>query len=449
MQFFGALSSLYNKKSAVTNSANGVTVSYSDPFIIGEDYPTAQSDPLKLSSVFACVNLISNTMSKIPFFVMDRNTKEHIDDDNLYHILNVQPNAKMNASVMHKMMWNKDLINGNAYAVIIRERRSTKIKEIIPVPNDSVSIGLDENDNIVYTVTLKNEGSRRFRYDEIIHLKEFTLDGVHGISPLDYAMFTTGAGINQEKWQEYFYANYCRPLDYLQTQTDLSSRSVTRTIKDENGNEKTVTLSLKDVMREEWKKAHSGANKFSTAILDNGVSYNTVPQLSAEQMQFVNSKEINVQDIARFFGMGSCMFKLGVGSQTYSSNEQGQICYINETIASRLRQWEQELTLKLLTEEQRKKGWVIRGNLNAELRGDSAARANWYDKMRSMGVYNINEIRELEDLPSIGDDGNTRLIGANSIPLERLLEGGTASSVTPNDLNENNEEETPNDEENA
>lgn len=422
---------------------------YTDPFIVGEDYPTAQNDPLKLSAVYGAIQTISNTMSKIPFFVMDRNTKKHIDDDNLYTILNVQPNAKMNASVMHKMMWSKDLIKGNAYAVIIRERRSTKIKEIIPVAEDVVSIGLDDNGNLVYEVTLNDSRKLRLRYDEIIHLKEFTLDGVHGIPILDYAIYTTGAGLNQEQWQKHFYENYCRPLDYLQTQTDLSSRSVKRIVKDDDGKDKEITVSLKDVMREEWKKAHSGENKFSTAILDNGLTYGTVPQLTMEQLDFVNSKDINVQDIARFFGMGSCMFKLGVGSQTYSSNEQGQICYINETIASRLRQWEQELTLKLLTEEQRQKGWVIKGNLNAELRGDSAARANWYDKMRSMGVYNINEMRELEDLPSIGEEGDTRLIGANSIPLERLLEGGTAGSVTPNDLNENNEEQTPNNEENS
>ena len=53
--------------------------------------------------------------------------------------------------------------------------------------------------------------------------------------------------------------------------------------------------------------------------------------------------------------------------------------------------------------------------------------------MRSMGVYNINEIRALEDMPSIGEKGETRLIGANSVPLERLLNGESAGSATPND----------------
>ncbi len=71
------------------------------------------------------------------------------------------------------------------------------------------------------------------------------------------------------------------------------------------------------------------------------------------------------------------------------------------------------------------------------MRGDSTTRANFYDKMRSMGVYNINEIRALEDMPSIGEKGETRLIGANSVPLERLLNGESAGSATPNDLTGN------------
>ncbi len=54
--------------------------------------------------------------------------------------------------------------------------------------------------------------------------------------------------------------------------------------------------------------------------------------------------------------------------------------------------------------------------------------------MQARGAYSINEIREFEDMPSIGDDGDARLIGANSIPLERLLAGETAGSATPNDL---------------
>lgn len=429
---------IFSRLKSHRKAKNFVYPGETHPFILGEDVESADNNALKLSAVYAAINTISDTMSKIPFSVIDRKTKEKIVNENLYTILNVLPNPKMNASVLHRLMWNWGLYKGNGYALIVRKPHSTEIKEIIPIAPSSVNPKITIDNKLIYDVTIDN-GTRRYRYDEIIHLKEFTLDGIHGISPLDYAMYTTGAGLNQEKWLDNFYQNYCRPLDYLKTTTDLSSRKVERTVIDKDGKEKKEQVSLKELMREEWIKAHSGDKKFMTAILDNGLEYGTVPQLTVEQLDFVNSKDINIQDIARFFGMGSCMFKLGVGKQTYSSNEQGQICYINETIASRLRQWEQELTLKLLTEEQRSKGWVIKGNLNAELRGDTAARREWYKSMVQLSVMSPNEVRTLEDMPN-REDGDHYYIGPNYVPVEQANTGVTAGEYTPNPINPDNEE---------
>ena len=421
------------KKNKEVKNTQAPTMS-AEEFILRYFNEQRDTEALKLSAVYSAISVISNTMSKLPFSVINRFTKEKVDNENLYNLLNVQPNEKMNTPTMNKMLWTWVLYLGEGYVIPVRRYRSNIIEGLIPIRPDKVNKVVDENDNLFYDVNIGKGETLRLRYDEIIHLKAMTLDGINGISPLEYARRTVQTGLNQETFTEDFYKNYGRPLDYLKTQTDLSSKEKEYNVTQPDGTTKKVVKSMKDVIREAWQAAHTGDNRFSIAILDNGLEYGTVPQITPEQMEFVSSKTANVEDIARFFDMASCSFKLGIGKQTYSNNEQGQICYVTETIAPKLRQWEQELTLKLLTAEQREKGWVIKGNLNAELRGDTAARAAWYDKMRSMGVYNINEIRGLEDLPSIGDMGETRLIGANSIPLERLLAGETAGNVTPNDL---------------
>lgn len=432
---------LFGKKKQ-KNIAN--IVSDEQPYIRwlnGETIDGTGDNALKLSAVYSAISIISNTMSKIPFYIINRKTKERIEDDNLYNLLNFQPNDRMNAVVMNKLMAVSQLTNGNAYAIPIRKYRSTEIERIIPLKPSQVTIQKTVNGEIYYDVSLPDRGEiLRLRYDEIIHIKEKTSDGTNGISPIESGRLAIQTGLNQENYQKDFYENYGRPSDYLKTQTNLSGVSNIPK-KDENGNPTGEYKSLKEVMREEWEKSHGQGKRFYTAILDNGLEYATVPQIKQSDMEFVSSKQANVEDIARYFDMASCSFKLGIGKQTYSNNEQGQICYITETIAPRLRQWETELTLKLLTEEQRNEGWVIKGNLNEELRGDTASRASWYDKMRSMGVYNINEIRALEDLPSIGEDGETRLIGANSIPLERLLAGESTASVTPNPIQEGDSNE--------
>lgn len=396
-------------------------------------------DALKLSAVYSAISTISNTMSKIPFFIYNKKTKERKDDSNLYRLLNLQPNDKMNAPVMNKLLWWWALYKGEAYIIPVRKSRSLELLQLVPVPPSSVNKEINEKGVLVYKIT-ENGETKPYRYDEIIHLKDMTLDGINGLSPLEYARTTADIGLYQEDFAKDFYKNYGRPLDYLKTQANLSNVKQEVPVPQPDGTIKKEMKSGKEIMREEWEKAHKGKNRFAVAILDNGLEYGTVPQITPEQMEFVSSKTVNVEDIARFFGMASCSFKLGIGKQTYSNNEQGQICYITETIVPRLNQWEKELTLKLLTKEEIKDGWIIKGNIAAELRGDMITQASYYEKMLSNGIYTINDCLDLEDRKGIGELGDKRFIGPNKIPLEKLAEGETAGDVTPNPIKENGDE---------
>ena len=43
-------------------------------------------------------------------------------------------------------------------------------------------------------------------------------------------------------------------------------------------------------------------------------------------------------------------------------------------------------------------GLEIRINMMAELRGDTAARKDWYKAMNEIGVFSVNDIEELEPM---------------------------------------------------
>ena len=425
---------LFGRRKKLNKEVQNVTSFGNEPaekFLIAIQ-KEVEEEALKLSAVYSAISTISNTMSKIPFSVINRFTKEKVDNANLYNLLNLQPDLNTNVVDAHKNLWVRNLYKGEAFCVPIRKYRSNEVERLVYVDNDSVTKDIDVNGIVHYNVTMPNGDKIRLRYDEIIHLKEFTLNGIDGISPLEYARHTVQTGLNQTIFEKAFYENYGRPNDYLKTATDLSSKKIKKTRQKADGTVEEYEVSLKDILRDEWAKAHSGDRLYSTAILDNGLEYGTVVQITPEQMQFVSSKNVTVEDIARFFDMGNCLHKLGMGKQTYSTNEQGQISYVTETIVPRLRKWEMELTLKLLTQEQRDKGWVVKGNINAELRGDTANRATWYEKMQQMGAYTINTILELEDMPNIGEEGDVRLVGPNKTPLDVLLKGGTPADVTPN-----------------
>ena len=407
---------------------SGVAMTTED-FLNGVDVPTIHTSPMNLSGVYQCIEIISNTIAKLPFFVMQRDSKEHIDIPELYHLLNEKPNRYMAAMTFKKLHIKNLLTSGNAYIYPIW--KGGKVSELRIISPDDVSTYY-KNGDVMFTFNL-DDVEHKVWDSEIIHNMAFTLDGIIGISPLTYARLVTDVGLNQEEFQKSFYSNGGRPSGILSVASDLSTKVVKIGDKD---------VRMRDFVLSEWNKVGMGAgNAYKTALLDNGVTYKEVAQISPADMDFVNSKTENLEDIARFFNVPS--YKLGVGKQTYSNNEQAQRDFITNTIVPLVTQIEQELTEKLLTESQRRKGYQIKANIESELRGDTATRAAWYDKMRSMGVYNINEIRALENLPSIGEDGETRLIGANSVPLEKLLAGETAGSATPNPLDPSKEETEP------
>lgn len=435
---------IFGKK---TKKVNNQITAGSNPFVFGLDdysYPWALStnNELKLSAVYSAITTIAATMSKIPFFVMNEKTKDRREDKNLYRLLNVAPNEMMNATTMNGLLATWLLCNGEAYVLPVRKYRSTEIEARIPFHPDKVKKYIDKtNYKLYYDMTFLDGHTERKSADDVEHYMWFTLDGINGIPPLEYARTAIQTGLNQEEYGQRITKNYNRPLDYLRTATNLSDKGLFEEKvvgKDKNGKDIVEKISPKDKMREEWVKARQ---KQGPAILDMGLEYGTVPQITPDQMQFVTSKEVTVQDIARFFRMGSCMYKLGVGKQSYSTNEQAQICYINETILPIVRQWEHELTTKLLTRDLQDKGWQVRGNEKVELRGDTASQLAWLKGNKEMGVYNINEVRKILEMPEIGELGDVRTIGPNAVPLEKAIGGQTAGEATPNPISGDNNAE--------
>ena len=137
-----------------------------------------------------------------------------------------------------------------------------------------------------------------------------------------------------------------------------------------------IDKEAKDKIRREWEEIHSGADKaFRIAVLDLGMQYAPIG-VSQRDAQFVESKAVTVEDIARFFGVP--LHKLMAGKQAYNSNEQNSIEYVNGTISPIAIQCNQEDTAKLLFDSEIARGMRVKRNLLAELQGDVRSRAEWY-----------------------------------------------------------------------
>ena len=86
---------------------------------IGSGGELTETAARKLSAVDACIEIISNSIAKLPAFVMDGSTRERIDHDCL-QLLNVRPNEAMTPFIRKKVLETSRLEGGAGYDWIIR-----------------------------------------------------------------------------------------------------------------------------------------------------------------------------------------------------------------------------------------------------------------------------------------------------------------------------------------
>lgn len=355
---------------------------------------------MKLSAVNACVEVLTNSISKLPVYIIDSTTKQKINHP-LTKLLSERPNELMTPSVYKKLMETNRLLKGNAYALIVRSPKTAAPVELIPLSPDTVQPFINSNGKLMYGYTDPKTKERRvLTQSDILHYKAFSIDGIIGTSVLERASEVISVAREAQRYEGTLYANNAQPAGILQ---------VEGTLKDE----------AKDKIREAWEKVHKGVDKaFRVAILDNGLKYQPIT-ISNKDVQFVENKAVSVEDIARFFGVP--LYKINAGKQSYSSNEQNGIEYVVNTLHPIITQYEEEDTYKLLFMKDRLKGLEIRRNMMAELRGDFASRSNWYQKMREIGAFSVNDILALEDMPSV-DGGDVHYASLNYIPLDKFTE---------------------------
>lgn len=360
----------------------------------------------KLSAVYAAVDLRANTMSVLPAFVMDTNTRERVRHTVL-ELLNGRPNEAMTPSVRKYLLERSVLLTGNAYDWILRDSMSGQPRELIPIPGNLVQVWLDRDRRPWYDVTDPVTGEVfRLPNEDVCHYKGPSRQGYVGDSVLTYARETLRAGLAAQEYNAQFYESGGQPAGVLTVDTDLSGY-----VLDKDGNPTDVTR--KDALRAEWERVHAGPqNAHKIAILDLGLKY-TPLAISQRDSQFVEQQDLTVLDICRFFGVPA--YKLQAGKQSYNANEQNAIEYLSN-IQPRVSQMEEEQTWKLLSASEQRRGLEVRYNMMSVLRSDSASRASYYKSMWECGAYSVNDILALEDMPDTpgGDEHNASL---NYVPL--------------------------------
>ena len=387
----------------------------------GSLFGGADLQAMKLPAVNACIEIISDSVAKMPIYLMDSATRERQTDHPALRLLTSRPTECLTAFDYHKLMESRRIAYGNAYALIWRDRWGAPV-ELIPIAPGYMQPYLDDNGRLWYVGTNPRTGEyRKFWPTDILHYKAFSTDGLEGVSYLRRGAETIEAALQAQKYEAGFYKNGAKLTGILYTETDLTSRPE---IAQPDG----TKISIKDAIRREWEHLYTGAdNAYRTAVLDYGLKYTPITT-SNRDAQFIESKAASIEDVGRLFNIP--LYKLGVGKQTYASNVQAAIEYMQRTLSPIVSEHEQEDTYKLLLESEQRSGLQLRRNMMGELRGDWAARAAWLKTMLEAGVYSVDDVRALEDLPDV-PGGDRRKASLNYVPLDLWAELSVKRAETP------------------
>ena len=388
-----------------------LTVTSPEGWLTGEENVGMSRDrAMKISTVNRCAEVLSNSMGVLPLYIMNEKSKERLEEHRLGRVLWGRANEAMTSFDYNRLMLCNEILRGNAYAWICRDGRTGYPLELIPLPPDYVTIRFDGAGHLWYVFTHPVTGEVTWlRNEDVLHYKAYSEDGIEGISVLRRASLTLDTARAAQQYENSVWHSGGQPSGILTTDSDLGDYEETQP----DGTK--VVIDPKERVRQSWEAIHRGpGNAFRVAVLDLGLKYQPISMTNTDA-QFVESNEVRVADVCRFFGVP--LHLAYAGKQSYQSNEQNGIEYVNYTLLGYETQWDQEDTYKLLLPGERAGRVRIKRELKVFLKGDTAAQAAWLQAMRILGAYNADEIRALDDRPAI-PGGSAYYASLNYVPQE-------------------------------
>lgn len=374
---------------------------------------TAYSDSkaMLLSAVYRCVNVIADSAAQLPLepYKVDSNGyKMKFTKHSTYRVLNKEPNKNMSRFTFIHLMMSQMLLSGNAFAYIERDNKGNcvalhYIPSALVIINKPTKLG----GQVSYTVVGFNETVEACN---MVHILNYTVDGIEGISTLRYARNTLGLALDSEANAQGFFKGGANLAGILKANTSLSPDK-------------------KRHLKESWNQAFGqNGEPNGVAILDADLDFQSVTVNPADA-QLLESRQYNVIDICRFFGV-SPVKAFDLSKSSYNTIEQMQLAFLTDTLQPLLEKFEEEFERKLFKPSE-KDSIDVRFDTSALLRADKQSLANYYNTLFQIGAISPNEIRRELDLPMI-EDGDRTFVQVNVQTLDNAVNKTTEEEKDSN-----------------
>lgn len=344
---------------------------------------------LSISMVWSCVKILSESLSGLPLKLYedtDKGRKQADRNDRDLKLLR-KPNPYMTMLNFLKFVVVNMALRGNAFALIERNIHGEPIGF---VPLDCRTVKIDTDDGLIYMVTPSEGDPFPVSPEHMLHFKLFSLDGVVGLSPIEYQAETMGLAKAGQQWSARFMRKGGFTGGYVIYEQFLTETQQAQILK-----------KFPDVRK-------ADADDIGKMAILQGNPKIVPAGISQKDAQFIESQQFQEEALAGIYGVPLWLANRAGKTSIMGSNLEQQLTgFITFGLKPYIDAVEDEFNDKVYRPESRFVEFVVEGLLRA----DSAGRSTYYGGALGgsggSGWMTINEVREKENLPPLeGDEYN-------------------------------------------
>ena len=358
---------------------------------------------LSLSTVYACVSKISTTVASTDKIVYKRAKRGR--DAQLEHPLAAILNDSADFQTPSFSFWENvisdSLLYGKGYAYIERDKTGRALS-LVYMPSPQVTTFTDPKGRKKFAYAQLDKDGRRTKTLELDFNSVICIPAFRGLSPIELHRQNLGLAKSAENYGASFFGSGGHVSGVLKV-------------------DKALTDEQYQTLKQQWNMAYHGTqSNHATAILEHGIEYERFG-MPPEQAQFIETRKMQAQEIARIFGVPASIVGLE-SNLNYNSVEQQAQFFATFTIAPIVKRIENELNTKLIPKDEIGR-YFIEFDLSSLLRGDNQSRAAYISTLIRDGVMTVNEARSIEGFNPV-EGGDMNFIQSNLIPLDKMEEFG-------------------------
>lgn len=365
---------------------------------------------IQLSSVWACIRLLSESISTLPLKVYMREadgSRKLAQDHPAYQVLCRRPNMEMTPSRFMLLVVASICLRGNAF--VEKKMIGRKLVALDPLLPQNMVVKRLPTGKLEYTYT-ENGAKRVIPVDRMMHIRGFGLDGVCGMMPLSSGRDVFGAAMAVDEAAAKIFENGLQSTGFLSSKTALNKEQRER-------------------LRKSLQSFIGSKNAGKLMVLENELSYQNVT-MNPEAAQLLESRAFSIEEICRWFRVPPFMVGHVTKQSSWASSVEGMnLIFLTNTLRPLLVNIEQEIARCLLDGDE---DYFAEFSVEGLLRADSVGRAAYYTTALQNGWMSRNDVRSLENLPPI-PGGEIYTVQLNLTPLEDLKQnnlGAQANSIT-------------------